>query len=157
MRRRKLQKPRGLVRWLNRSPIVLYRLGLGWLLSRRFLHIIHTGRVSSQPRHTVIEVVSRDPARGIYYVVSAWGEHADWLLNLQKHPECRVEVGRERFDARARRLSPTHAEEVILDYAHRHPRALRSLAVVMGFEVDGSEDQYRQMARQLPVVALAPR
>jgi deazaflavin-dependent oxidoreductase (nitroreductase family) len=139
-----------------RFPIWLYRLGLGFLLGERFLHLTHTGRVSGQPRHAVIEVVSKDPERGVYYVASGWGEGSDWLRNLQKTPECQVQVGRKSFAARAERLAGAEAERWLLDYAHKHPSAMRQLAKFMGFEVDGNDEDYRKVARQLPLVSFTP-
>lgn len=156
MRRKTLSKPRGLSRLLLRAPIWLYKIRLGALLGQRFLLLTHTGRITGQPRQTVIEVVNKDQEEGAYYVVSAWGERADWLLNVQRNPLCSVQVGRKRFSAQAQRLPDSQAERVLLDYARRHPKALRSLAAFSGFEVDGSEEGYRRMARQLPTVVLHP-
>lgn len=143
-------------RMFMRAPIGLYQIGLGWLLGQRFIHIVHTGRVSEQPRHVVLEVVSSDKAGGTYYVAAAWGERSDWFRNLMKTPACTIQVGRQQFPAQAQRLATKQAEEVLLDYARRHPTAMRALAKGMGFAVDGSEGQYRALAGQLPIVALSP-
>jgi hypothetical protein len=64
-------RPRGLVRIAVRLPILLYWLGLGWLLGHRFLLLTHRGRVSGQVRHTVLEVIRHDRAAD---AVLAWYE-----------------------------------------------------------------------------------
>ena len=156
MRRKQLKKPKGLSRALFRAPILLYRLGLGRLMGERVLMLIHTGRLSGQTRRTVLEVMARDEASETYYIASVWGERADWLQNLLQNPRCRVRVGKKQFESNAERVSEEVAEAVLLDYVGEHPRALRGLASFTGFEVDGSEEDYRKMARQLPIVALRP-
>jgi len=138
-------------------PIFLYRIGLGWLFGQRLLMLTHKGRKSGKDRHDVIEVVSSEPESGVYYVTAAWGEKADWWLNLQAHPNCTVDVGRKHFAAIARQTPAEQAEEVLLRYVRKHPVAIRELSTFMGFEVDGSEEQYRQLARQLIIVALTPQ
>jgi F420H(2)-dependent quinone reductase len=75
--------PRGVLRWLLRLPIWLYRLRMGRLLGNRFLMLTHIGRKSGQPRQSVLEVVGHDEATGIYIIASGWGEQADWLRNIQ--------------------------------------------------------------------------
>ena len=154
--RRPMRKQSALTRAFMRAPIWLYRVGLGGLLGQRFVHITHLGRVSGRARHVVLEVVSKETASGTYYVAAAWGERSDWYRNLMKTPRCTVQVGRATFDATAMRLDPDAAEEVLLDYARKHPTAMRALAKGMGFDVDGSEEQYRAVARQLPIVSLTP-
>jgi deazaflavin-dependent oxidoreductase (nitroreductase family) len=151
-----LRKQNALTRWLMRTPIWLYRVGLGWLLGGRFIHIVHTGRVSGQPRHTVVEVVSYDRSREAYYVAAAWGERSDWYQNLMKTPACQAQVGRRRFAARARRVAVDEAEAVLLDYATRHPAAMRALARVMGYEIDGSPEAFAAIGQSLPILEIAP-
>lgn len=42
-------------------------------MGERLLLLTHVGRVSSEERETVIDVVAKDEKRDAYYVVSAWG------------------------------------------------------------------------------------
>ena len=49
------------------------------------------------------------------------------------------------------------AAEVMVGYARRHPGAARSLSRFMSFAVDGSDEDYRAVGRQLPVLRLEPR
>ncbi|MDX1383597.1 MAG: nitroreductase family deazaflavin-dependent oxidoreductase, partial [Thermoanaerobaculia bacterium] len=78
----------------------------------------------------------------------------DWYRNLRKTPRAEVRVGRERAVVDARPLLPAEAEDVMLDYARRHPRALRSVARLLGYATDGSEDQVRELGRRMPMLAL---
>ena len=149
--------PRGLGRILVRLPIWLFRARLGWLLGEHFLLLTHTGRKSGCPRQTVLEVIRHDPVSDTYFVVSAWGEKSDWFRNIQKNPEVIINVGRRRLEATAVRLPPEEAERELLDYARRHPAALRILTRLVGYGVDATEAGYRALARMVPVVALRPR
>jgi deazaflavin-dependent oxidoreductase (nitroreductase family) len=120
--------PRGLLRWLLRLPIWLYRLRLGWLLGDRFLVLTHIGRTSGRARQNILEVVGHDEATDTYIIASGWGEHADWLRNIQKNRHVLVDVHGRRFEALAERLSEAAATREARDYARRHPRAFRAAA-----------------------------
>lgn len=156
---KKISEPapmRGLKRLLARAPIALYRAGLGWLLTRHFLMLTHIGRVSGKRRFVVLEVVKHDKGSGAYYVASGWGEKSDWLRNVLKNPDVTVTVGRGRFAAKAERLPPEEAAEVLADYGRRYPRMLEELARVMGYRIERSEDDYRELGRLVPIVRLTP-
>jgi deazaflavin-dependent oxidoreductase (nitroreductase family) len=146
--------PRGLSRLAFRLPIWLYRWGLGWILGQRFLMLTHTGRKSGLLRQTVLEVVKPDPENQTYYVASGFGEKSDWYRNVMANPDATIQVGRRRHPAQAERLSEEDAEEVLMDYAHRHPATLHELARFMGYRIDDTEEDYRALGRVLPIIAL---
>jgi deazaflavin-dependent oxidoreductase (nitroreductase family) len=150
------QPPRGLARLAFRTPIWLYRLHLGWLLGKRFVHLTHTGRKSGLPRQVVLEVVDHDPQSNVYYVASGWGKKSDWYQNIQKTPRVRVQVGAKSWAAQAEVLAPDSAEQVILNYGRKHPALLGELARVMGYKLNGSEADMRALGRLVPVVAFTP-
>jgi deazaflavin-dependent oxidoreductase (nitroreductase family) len=149
--------PSGISRLLYRSPIWLYKLHLGWLMGKRFLMITHTGRVSGLPRHVVLEVVKYEPSSESYYIAAGWGEKSDWVKNIQADPHVHIQVGRQSMDSVAVQLTQDESEVVILDYAQRHPSAMKSLAGFMGYQVDGTEADFRELGRQLLMFALKPR
>jgi len=151
-----IQPPRGLLRLTYRLPVWFYRLGLGWLMGKRFLYLQHVGRKSGLLRHAVIEVIYYDQAADTYFLVAAYGEKADWLRNIRKTPQVSCQVGGRRFQARAEQLSPEQGEQQIMDYAHRHPTAIRALVRLIGYRIEGTEEDYRQLGRVLPVVAVRP-
>jgi deazaflavin-dependent oxidoreductase (nitroreductase family) len=150
--------PRGVLRWLLRMPIYLYRLRMGRLLGNRFLMLTHIGRKSGQPRQSVLEVVGHHQATGSYIIASGWGEQADWLRNIQKNPNVLVDVRGRRFEATAERLSQEIATHEAREYAGRHPAAFRALAGRMiGRPLTGTAADYRALAEAVPFVALRPR
>lgn len=57
----------------------------------------------------------------------------------------------------ARFLSSEEAGEEMLDYASRHPGALRELAHFMGYHLDGSQEDIRTLGEALSMVAFQPR
>jgi len=59
-------KEKGMLRYLFRVPVYLYRWRLGCLLGNRLLLLTHTGRGTGLRRQTVLEVVEyREPTIGI--------------------------------------------------------------------------------------------
>lgn len=148
--------PRGVTRLLVRLPIWLYRAHLGWLLGNRFLQLTHTGRKSGLPRKNVLEVLQYEKASGTYYVLAAWGEKSDWVLNVTKTPNVVIAAGRRRFEARASRLAPEDAERCVLDYAKKHPTAIRVIPRLLGYRVDGTDEDFRALARLGVVIAFRP-
>lgn len=149
--------PRGLLRWLLRMPIWLYRLRLGWLLGDRFLMLTHIGRKSGQPRRSVLEVVGHDRAAGTYIIASGWGEKADWLRNIEHNPHVLVDVGGRRFEASAERLPENAATREAGEYARQHPAAFRALASRMSDQPPtGTDADYRALVRAVPFVMLRP-
>jgi deazaflavin-dependent oxidoreductase (nitroreductase family) len=148
--------PRGCSRYLWRLPILLYRFGLGGLLGDRMLLLEHTGRKSGMKRQAVIEVVRHDQVSGAFIIASGFGEKSDWYQNLLKTPGAVIQVGRKRINVTASRLEPAAAEDEILDYARRHPTAIRSLSGLMGYPLEETEDGYRHLGRVLPMIRLEP-
>jgi deazaflavin-dependent oxidoreductase (nitroreductase family) len=153
---RDIHPPRGIFRWLARLPIWLYHLRLGWVLGDRFLLLTHIGRLSGLPRQVVLEVVQHNKDTGVYYVAVGFGEKSDWYRNILKTPGVKVCTGRRQWAARANKASPELAEQVILDYARRHPIAIRELVHILGYKVDGTQADYAALGRILPIIALLP-
>src|SRR5918911_827984 len=59
-----LKDRRALVaRLILRCPVVVYRLGFGWLLGHQFLLLTHVGRRTGRVRETVLKVLHDDPSR----------------------------------------------------------------------------------------------
>ncbi len=143
-------RPGRLGRWLARAPSYLFRLGLGWLLGRRFLLLEHIGRTTGLPRETVLEVIRRED--DAVFVAAAWGAQSDWLRNVVANPAVRVSTGRlKRRRARALVVTPEAAAEIFRRYAEDHPKAARALASTLGLPLDDPD----AMARTVPVVRLA--
>jgi deazaflavin-dependent oxidoreductase (nitroreductase family) len=91
--------PSGAARTLVRLPLVLYRLGLGPLVSLLpFLIVITRGRKSGLPRPSVLEYRRHGTK---HYIVSVWGRRTQWFQNLMEYPLVTVQKGQEHFGARA--------------------------------------------------------
>jgi deazaflavin-dependent oxidoreductase (nitroreductase family) len=150
--------PTGVKRLLFRAPIYLYRWGLGWLLGRRFLLLHHVGRKTGLPRQATVEVVGYDEDTDTHYIAAGFGKHSDWYKNLLETPEVDIEVGRRRIAVTAVPLDPEQSGRAMVRYARRYPKAARRIARFCGYKVDGSEEDYFLLGRDvIPFVALRPR
>ena len=149
--------PRGILLWLMRLPIGLYRLHLGWLLGGRFLLLEHIGRKSGLVRETVIEVVDHDTQQGAYVVAAAWGMRSDWYRNISLEPRVHITVRSRRIAAAARTLRPEEAEAHLRAYARRNPRAFRGLGSMLVGEVSGDTEMLVQkFVEGIPFVEFMP-
>jgi deazaflavin-dependent oxidoreductase (nitroreductase family) len=149
------QPPKGFSRLLYRLPILIYRMGLGFLLGKRFLLLEHTGRKSRLPRYAVLEVIRHDAESGAYFVVSGFGSQSDWFLNIRKNPEVRIQVGGKWMQAYAETLPSDQAEKEILGYAERYPKTFKVLAErLLGFQIGESEEELAQLVRGFIVVRI---
>jgi deazaflavin-dependent oxidoreductase (nitroreductase family) len=149
-------------RRLLRIPVLLYRRGWGELLGRRFLLLIHRGRRSGLRRETVLEIVDYREKGPEAVVVSGFGRDADWLRNIEAHPEAvEVVIGRRRFAASHRILAADEAGRVVAEYERRSrlvaPVVRLVLSRLLGWPYRGNEADRRRLAAQLPLVAFRPR
>ncbi|WFN91689.1 nitroreductase family deazaflavin-dependent oxidoreductase [Gordonia sp. LUNF6] len=118
-------------RWFVRSPIPLFRAGLGFLFGGRLLLLQHTGRKSGKPRYVALERVER-PDRNRVIIASGFGRSSQWFRNLQADPRCRVWIGFDRDrPATARVLTPQESAAVLDRYRREHPKAYAELAGVI--------------------------
>ncbi len=151
------KKPTGLLRALFRAPIWLYRWNLGWILGGRFLLLTHTGRKTGLARQTVIEVVSHDEVTGVYYVAAAWRDRSDWYRNIQQNPAVGVQVRVHKFEALAEQISVSDGEELLWDYARKHPLAFKELtALMLGERLPADQETCRKLADSVPLISLTP-
>lgn len=151
-----LKQPRGLARMAFRLPILLFHCRLGWLLGYRFVLLTHTGRKSGLPRQTVLEVVRYNKATGTCVVASGWGTKSDWFHNVTANPNIAIQIRNRRSAAVAERLPPEAGAQELVDYARRHPLALRELASFMGYRLDGTEADIRALGEMIPMFRFRP-
>jgi len=149
------QPPKGFSRFLYRLPVLMYRSGLGILMGKRFLLLEHTGRKSGLARRAVLEVIRYDATEDVYYVVSAFGDRADWYRNICKKPVVKIQVGRKWMSAHAEALALDQTQREILDYAKRYPKTFRVLAErLLGYQVGESEEDLINLAQKFIVVSI---
>jgi len=143
-------------RWFVRSPIWLFRHGLGFLLGERLLMLTHRGRTSGEARFVVLEVSDR-PAPDRIVVVAGLGPRSQWYRNVQADPRVLVTIGRLR-DARARAttMAPDDGAAMLATYAAEHPGSWDTLRPVVAewaepLAQERGEDDW---LRVVPVVEL---
>ncbi|TDZ97935.1 hypothetical protein CCUG62472_00964 [Mycobacteroides salmoniphilum] len=117
--------------------------------------LTHTGRTSGRPRQAALEVVELS-ADGSIITASGFGATADWYKNVRKTPEVTIQVGNHVHGARATTLSTEEGGDIMAHYAMKRPRSAKQLSRLMGFEVDGSADDYREVGRSIPFVRFTP-
>lgn len=152
-----LSPPTGLSRILFRLPIWLFRLGLGGLLGKRFVLVNHIGRKSSKLRQAVLEVVDYDKGSQRIIVAAGFGEKTAWYQNLLQKPETTIQLAWKKMDVVAEQLTSKQSGDFMLSYAKAHPPEARVLAKFMGYEVDGSDEDWYALGEDLLMVTLTPR
>jgi deazaflavin-dependent oxidoreductase (nitroreductase family) len=151
-----VQPPTGVTRFLFRMPICLYRLKLGWLFGSRLLLLNHIGRVSGKPRQTILEVAEHDGDS--YVVASGWGPSAAWYRNILHIADVTIQVGTRTIPVKAIPLDEDDGGDVFVRYASRHRSAAKyMLPRVLGYSVDGSDADFREVGQHLPFVRFVPR
>ncbi len=90
-----------LMKYVYKSPILLYRLGLQALVGRLFMIMTTTGRRSGLPRHTAIEYHQHS---GRKYVMVGWSK-SDWYQNILANPLLTIQTASGVEHVRARRLT----------------------------------------------------
>ena len=114
----------------------------GMFKGARLLLLTTTGAKSGKKRVNPL-AFTRDGDD--YVVIASKGgspTHPDWYRNLVANPQVTVEVGTQRFEARARVAGGTERDRLYAAQA----------AIMPGFA-----DYQRKTSRQIPVVVLEPR
>jgi len=89
-----------LVKKLYRLPILLYRLGLGFLIGKYILILSTTGRKTGKIHRTPVEYYQ---CEGRIFVMSGFGERPDWYKNLQANPQAGLNIKGQRLCVKARK------------------------------------------------------
>ena len=153
-------KKKGMLWYLFRAPVYLYRWHLGWLLGHRVLLLTHVGRRTGRRHHTVLEVVEyRKPGPEVV-VANGFGRNSDWVQNIEAGPGEEVTVGAQHFLASHRFLGEEEAIGVMRDYERPNrfiaPIVRRGLSWILGWEYRGSDTDRQRLVRQLPLIAFRP-
>ncbi len=139
-----------------KSPIFLYRLGLGWLFGHRFMMLTHVGRRSRKVYRTILAVLRFDrPTREIV-TISAW-TGSDWYKNIQALPALEVETGFTRYVPSFRTLPPAELAELFLEYRDQHPLFCRIVCKIPGWKWNSNYDEFLELAGSVRGIAFRPR
>ena len=107
-----------ILRQLYRTPILLYRLGLGKLFGKYVMIISTIGRKSGQVRRTPIEY---HRAGETIYAISGFEKAPDWYQNLKAHPYVTLQTNQGTHAMLARRPETTEEWQAVLDYLKASP------------------------------------
>ena len=140
------RSPKGLKRLVFHIPVVVYRLGLGWLFGDHMVMIDHLGRKTGMPHQTVVELIEGDPQTGEIIVGAGFGAQTQWYQNLKAHPETTIQIGRRRMPVVAEFVPAEDGEDVMSRYFHRHRHLIGVLFWELGYSWDGTEQGARQIA-----------
>jgi deazaflavin-dependent oxidoreductase (nitroreductase family) len=146
--------PGPVFRWLFKTPVFFYRIGLP-IFSGFILLLTTTGRKSGKPRQTPLEY-RFEPETGSYIVMAGWGGKTDWYRNAQANPNVHVRVGRRKFQAIAEPLPEEEVVAWLMRVAKVNPRALIMFSRWAGETLDGSEAGLRRAAKYFPSLRLRP-
>jgi deazaflavin-dependent oxidoreductase (nitroreductase family) len=150
------QKPPAFMLPLMKMPLILYRLGLGRLLGKRFLLLTHVGRKSGKVYRSVLAVLKFDPSTGEIYAVSPWSA-SNWYRNIQAAPAREVETGDVRYAPAQRALSPEEIAALFVTFRREHPVFSRMVARIPGWKIDSTYAEFLALARTLRGMAFQPQ
>jgi deazaflavin-dependent oxidoreductase (nitroreductase family) len=142
-------------KWIFRTPILYYKIGLGWMLEKRFLLLTTTGRRSGKPRQTPLEYVY-NPQDDSYRVSPGWGGNTDWYKNVRHNPRVSVQVGQRTFEAVAEPAPDEEAAVFMAAVSKRHPSMDKVWNRWSDKPVDGTFESYVYAAKFFPPVRLKP-
>jgi len=137
-------------------PLILYRLGLGWILGTRFMLLTHVGRQTGKVRRTILAVLSFDPKTREIIAISAWRASA-WYYNIQAAPTLSVETGFTRYAPIQRDLTPEEIATLFEEYCRKNPIFSRIVCKIPGWKWDSSYEEFLELARTLRGVAFRPK
>ena len=139
-----LPYPQGAATRVWRVGTTLYRLGLGPLIASHIMILTTRGRKTGLLRPTPIEY-ARDG--DTIYVISAWGERADWYRNLQAQPHATLQIGNWRFAVKADFLTEgEEIEEMLAVYRRANPALDQFAGGMVGVDVTNANDVLRLKA-----------
>ena len=142
-------------KWVFKIPVLYYKLGLGWMLEKRFLLLTTIGRKSGLPRRTPLEYVY-NTEDDTYRVSPGWGGNTDWYKNVRRNPHVRVQVGRRAFAALAEPAPDEEAAQFMWNVSCRHPAMDRVWNRWSDRPVNDTFESYVHAARWFPSVRLKP-
>jgi deazaflavin-dependent oxidoreductase (nitroreductase family) len=139
-----------IVRTLYRTPILLYRLGLGKVIGKYIMIISTFGRKSGKVRRTPIEYFRKGD---LIYAISGFERDPDWYRNLKTDPHVTLQTN-QGAQYMIARTPETEAEwQGALDYLAKSPVPTLVIPEVVS-RLDDPEIQ-RQI-REWPVVVFEP-
>ena len=149
-------KPGPILKWLFKIPVLQYKLGMGWMIGKKFLLITTTGRKTGKPRSTPLEYI-HNPQKDWYRVAPGWGGNTDWYKNIRHNPHITVQVGRRKFKAMAEPAPVEEAAKFMEAASKLHPSMDKVWNRWTDLPVNGTWESYVHAAKFFPSVWLKPQ
>lgn len=115
--------PGPIFKWLFKTPIFFYRLGLP-VFSGFVLILTTTGRKSGKQRYTPLEYI-REEGTGNPIIMAGWGGRTDWRSNIKANPNVYVQIGKETFEAIAEPLSEEEVAARLTEALKINPKSAK--------------------------------
>ena len=151
-----VEKPGPIFKWIFKSTILLFKLGLGGLMKDYFLLITTTGRKTGKVRQTPLEH-RYDETNDRYLILSGWAGKTDWYRNVKANPNIHVQVGNRKFACLAEPVSEEDVVNVLENTARISPNMLKVWSQWAGEELDGSRESLQRAAKYCPSFWLKPQ
>jgi deazaflavin-dependent oxidoreductase (nitroreductase family) len=136
---------------------LIYRAGLGRLLGKRFLLLVHRGRKSGLERRVVLEVIHFEAKPTYAAVLSGWGKRSQWFRNIEASPPLAVWIGEDRWlEPEFLVLEPDEVVEVVEEYRRNHRLLMWTLDRFFGWPRNIGDERRRELMRDLTVVFFRP-
>lgn len=150
-----LDGPGPVFRWVFKTPILFYRLGI-WHLAGPFIMIVHKGRKTGKIRYTPLEY-SYELETDSYLLMAGWRGHTDWYRNLRANPYVHAQVGRRAFDAIAEPMTDEEAAQMLMKILVAGPSSAKMLSRWTDELLDSTSPQgLLRAGRDFPCVRLRP-
>jgi deazaflavin-dependent oxidoreductase (nitroreductase family) len=137
------------MKYVFKSPLLLWRMGLGPLLGRLFMILTTRGRKSGLARHTPVEYFT---INGRIHAMAAWPQ-SDWYRNLLANPHVTIQTSAGSQSMLARRVTSDVEWQSMLDYIAANPARQRIWAG-MGFDL--SADSLLQEKERYHLLTFEP-
>jgi hypothetical protein len=146
---------RGIWRIFHWVSVFLFRLGLGGLAGERYLLLEYKTGEAGGIRRVLLEIIRYDPCVEVLYVVPAFGAGVKWIAYVKKHPDVRINARGKAHFALGVVLNRDRSAAEVLDFAHRNPELILTLArSVFGSQLGEKKEELLELANNLPVVRL---
>ncbi|MFP6807654.1 MAG: nitroreductase family deazaflavin-dependent oxidoreductase [Pseudomonadales bacterium] len=144
--------PKGLKLALFRAPIYLYHLKLGFLFGERFILLKHWGRITGELKEAVVEVIDQDKATGKIFSASGYGERSQWFKNISANGKVLITIKNKEYNAVARIITESEAEDTLLRYSKEHPKSIKGVARLSGYDMDGDDEDIIEFSKIIKIV-----
>lgn len=139
-----------IVQKLYRTPILLYRLGLGKLFGKYIMIISTIGRKSGKVRRTPIEY---HRSGDTIYAISGFEKDPDWYRNLKAHPYVTLQTNQGTHAMLARQPETAEEWQEVFEYLKKSPVSNLSIPDT----IDRLDDpEIQAQVREWPAVLFEP-